>query len=538
MRSYSALSAFLLLCPVPALAQSRATSAIVPQDRPDQRRAAPTGGRAVGQLPRERAAAPIQPFTLTRVDIEGSTLPSARFAAAYAPFLGKQMDGAQLQAIVDAVAQVYAHSDIALYTVLVPSQNHEGGVLRLQAVEGYVENAVVRGANAKMRRLVGRYLAPVVRERPLTKRTLQRYVSLIRDVPGLYPDLNFERGDHPGAVRLVISAKPKPFQIGLGINDRGTALLGKTQGEVDGYANSLFVGGDQLRLTYARPIRAPYYQSGSIAYAMPLNADGLTLQVNAGKLHTRPHDLPLRGNATSLAAQISYAAVRSFTQNLLLSVGLDGVNSNNAFLGFTFSNEHTRALRMAATYSFNTDRNQLSATASQSFGLGALGARVLDPGLSQVGFRKTNIRLNDDVAIGKAFVLRVDAAAQISSDRLPATEQFTLGGDEFGRAYETALLAGDSGYAGSAEFAFRPNLPKSLAGSEVYAFVDGGHVRYHSRDGNAGVGSHLGSYGGGVRLAVLSRASFGVEAARGFDNPVIYEDRKKWRLLFSVRTLF
>ena len=540
MRRKLALSATLLLLPAHAFAQSRVSTAIVPQDRPDQRPAARGGrGRPVGQLDRVRTAAPIQPFTLTRVVIEGATLPDNAFAAAYAPFIGKVMDGQQLQAIVDAMADAYGHSNIALYTVLVPPQGHEGGVLRLKAVEGYVESAVVRGANGKMRRLAGRYLAPVVREHPLTKSTLQRYVSLIRDIPGLYPDLTFERGDRPGAVKLVITAKPKPFQLAFGINDRGTALLGRTQGEVDGFANSLLIGGDQFRLTYARPIRAPDYQSASIAYAVPLDADGLTLQLNAGKLHTRPRDLSLRGNATSAGAQVNYALIRDFKNSLLLSAGLDGVNSNNAFLGFTFSNERTRAARFAASYTLNTDRNQLSASASQSFGLDAFGARLLDSTVSQISFRKINLRLADNLLIGKSLVLRLDGAAQLTGDRLPATEQFTLGGDEFGRAYETALISGDSGHAGSAELALRPAaLPKALAGSEVYTFIDGGSVQYHGRNGFPASTSHLGSYGGGVRLAVLNRAALGVEAARGFNNPVFYEDRKKWRMLFNIRTLF
>jgi hemolysin activation/secretion protein len=526
------------LAALPALAQSGPAGAIVPPDRADRHPQPHAGrGHAIGRLPRTAAAA-FQPFTLAHVTIDGSSLPEDAFAPAVAPFLGKLLDAGQVQALVDALGAVYERSDVALYTLVVPAQDHAGGGLRLTAVEGAVERIVVRGAGAKMRRLVGNTLAPLIREHPLAKRSLQRRVSLVRDIAGLDPDISFERGDQPGMVRLVVVAKPRPFQLAFGLNDRGTALLGKTQGEIDLYANSLIAGGDQVRLSYARPIRAPYYQAASIAYSVPLTADGLTLQINAGKLKTRPRDIPIRGHATSLGGTLSYAAIRDYRTNFVVSAGLDGVNSDNAFLGALFSNERSRALRLAAALTLSSDRNQFSASVSESFGLDAFGARLLDPTLSELDFRKTNVRVADNLAVGKTFALRLNGAAQLTGGRLPATEQFTLGGDEFGRAYETALLSGDTGYAGSAELAWLPTgLPKSLAGSEIYGFVDGGHVGTHDRAGFDGFSSHLGSWGGGARVAVLSRVVLQIEAARGFNNPVYYEDRRKWRLLFAVRSM-
>ncbi|HMI19131.1 MAG TPA: ShlB/FhaC/HecB family hemolysin secretion/activation protein [Sphingomonas sp.] len=538
MRVGLAIAAWALAA-LPVHAQSGPASAIVPPDRADRHPAAHAGrGRTVGHLPRGSAAGSVQPFVLTHVAIDGSSLPDSTFAPAIAPFLGKSLDAAQVQALVDALADIYERSDVALYTLVVPTQDHAGGVLRLTAVEGAIERVVVRGAGAKMRRLVGNTLAPLIREHPLAKGSLQRRVSLVRDIAGLNPDISFERGDQQGMVRLVVVAKPRPIQLAFGLNDRGTALLGKTQGEIDLYANSLIAGGDQLRLSYARPIRAPYYQAASIAYAVPLDADGLTLQVNAGRLKTRPRDIPIHGHATSLGGTISYAAIRDFRTNLVVSAGLDGVNSNNAFLGALFSNERSRALRLASALTISSDRNAFSASVSESFGLDAFGAHLFDPTLSELDFRKTNLRLADNLAIGKTFALRLNGAAQATGDRLPATEQFTLGGDEFGRAYETALLSGDTGYAGSAEFAWVPaGLPQSVAGSEIYSFVDGGHVRTHARAGFDGFSSHLGSWGGGARLAVLNRVVLQLEAARGFNNPVFYEDRRKWRLLFAIRSV-
>ena len=63
-----------------------------------------------------------------------------------------------------------------------------------------------------------------------------------------------------------------------------------------------------------------------------------------------------------------------------------------------------------------------------------------------------------------------------------------------------------------------------------------GHVRYRSRFGQTGIDSRLASVGVGGRLAVAARTTLQLEAVKGLNNPVSYEDRKKTRLLFSIRS--
>ena len=99
---------------------------------------------------------------------------------------------------------------------------------------------------------------------------------------------------------------------------------------------------------------------------------------------------------------------------------------------------------------------------------------------------------------------------------------------------------GDIGLTGSAELAWRPGkiLPSALSGSELYGFVDGGKVWVKGRFGFPTNAYDLESAGGGVRLSVASKAVLQLEAARGLTNPVPFLERKDWRLIFTVRTLF
>jgi len=535
--------AALIVAAVPGLGFAQtAPTRIVPQNRPDQTPAAPHPPQASPEPPKVEQAPPrVRPFVLAGVQLQGSTLPPAAVAAAYRPFVGRTMDGRNLIQLSDAIAAVYETAGYALYTVIIPDQDFAGGVARLVAVEGYIEGARIEGPTDRRRRaLVDSYVAKLKAEKPLKRRTLQRYVSLIRDIPGLFPEANLSTGSQPGAVNLDLVLKPRTAQFGLGVNNRGTAYLGRTQVQADLYLNSLLRQGDRTQLTVAAPTRAQLFQYYGLGHIQPIGADGATVQANVGYMRTKPKNTGLRGRATSAGVQVSYPIIRSFNQDLYLNVGLDGLNADNAFLGFTFSDDRTRAVRATLSYSKTTEKSLLAASGSLSRGVNALGARVTSSALSELDFTKVNGRLAFNRVLGDVFVVRLAGAGQYSGDRLPGSEQFALGGDEFGRGFEASIVAGDYGYGASAELAWRPAkvFTGALSGSELYGFADGGEVWYRGRLGFPASNASVRSAGGGARFVVKQRAVIQVEAARGLNDPVPFLDRENWRGIVNIRTLF
>lgn len=532
----------LSLAAAPAAAVAQSPSVVVPEARADQ---TPPPPRERPELtPQAGSATPgvpqIAPFTLTSVTVEGSSLPPAQLDAAWRPFVGRTMDGAQLEQLTDALVAAYERSDVAIYTVLVPAQDFTDGRVRIQALEGWIEAVQVRGGEGgKARAKAEAYLARIGAERPLRRSTLQRYVSLVRDIPGLRSDMQLVTGSDPEAVRLELDIDPRPVQLGLAANNRGTAFLGRTQLSADLYLNSLLQGGDQTRLTYATPTDTERFQYYAASHLAPLNDDGTTLQLTTGHLRTRPAGVPIRGRATSGGVVVTHPLIRSYDRDLYVSLGLDGIDADNAFLGAKFSDERTRALRAAAAYTWQSDRRLAYVAATGSFGLDAFGARTLAPALTDIDFVKLNGRARFTSYVGDRVILRLNAAGQWTDDRLPASEQFALGGDEFGRAYEAAIVVGDYGYAASAELAWRPpGLPPQFGGSEAYGFVDGGRVWYRARVGFPTVDADLGSVGLGVRTAYGQRFLLELEAAKALSNPPPFGDRDDWRGVFALKTLW
>jgi hemolysin activation/secretion protein len=539
------LAAALTAVSLTTLAHAQtSTSPVVGQDRPDQNpRTTPRGEAAA---PPAQQAAPntptVAPFTVTAVRVEGASLPAARIEAVTRRFVGQRVDGEGVNRIADAVAAAYDGGPIALYTVTVPEQDFAGGVLRLAAVEGHITETVIQGevGNRDMS-LVRAYAAKLTAETPLTRRTLQRYLQLIRDIPELNPDVQILPGDKLGEVRLQLTLHPRTFRFGVAVNNRGTALLGRTQVELDAYAYSLFRQGDQTRLTFAAPTKIERFQYYAASHRTPIGANGMTVQANVGYLRTKPAFADLNGHAYSAGLQVSHPVVRSFSDAVYVTLGVDGLNSDNALFGQRLSQDRTRAVRLAASYSHETRDSFFAVSGSGSLGLGdALGGRTLNPMGSELDFAKFNAKAIYNTRLAKHFVVRGVVAGQVSGDRLPGSEQFALGGDEFGRGYEAALISGDKAVAGSLELALRPQsgLPQVLNGSELYGFVDGGRVWYRARFGFPTDRLELASVGGGVRVAIKQKVEFQVEAARGLSNPVFFLDRKDTRVIFAVRSIF
>lgn len=540
MRWSMFLLAAMAASTTPAWAQAQTgSSVIVNQTRPERK---PPARAAAPRKPEPQAAAAtpqITPFLLRQVRVEGASIPAARLEAAWRPFIGRTLDGPGLTRLADAIGEAEDQAGIALYNVVAPDQDFSGGVLRLQVIEGHVDKLEIQG-DARAARLVRAYGDRIVRERPLRRATLQRYVSLIRDIPGLNAELDLKPGTDTGAETLTVSLKPKTVQLGLAVNNRGTSLLGRTQAEGDLFLNSLPRAGDQTRLAVAVPTDIERFQYYALSHSTPLNADGTTGQVGISYLRTKPKGTTLEGDAQSLSFQISHPLIRSYVDNLYLTAAVDGLNSNNALLGLTISNDRTRALRAGVAYSHQTDKLALVAAATVSQGLDALGARVSDPALAEVGFRKLNLKLAFNVEVVPHIVLRLNGSAQLSGDRLPAAEQFALGGEEFGRGYEAAAIVGDTGVAGSGEIAWRPDsLPPMFKGSEAYGFADAGRVNFKSRFGLPDQRARLASAGGGVRLAVSEHTLVEAEAAKALrDLDPFTPGGKGWRAVFSIKTVY
>ncbi|MCR5876560.1 hypothetical protein LRS10_21875 [Phenylobacterium sp. J426] len=474
------------------------------------------------------------------ITLRGASLPEAQLKAAWAPFIGRALDTSTLQALANAVTGVYASSDFAIYKVFIPVQTFAGGEVVIAVTEGYIGQVAITGdVETRHLRLLKKYSAKLTEEKPLQKPRLERYLSLIRDIPGMVVEPKLTESRIEAAYLLTLDIERKRVSREITISDRGTPRLGRTQAQAVLVVNSLLQQGDQTRITVAAPVEIDPFQYYAISHSAPIGSEGLRVTASIGRLRTRPKDSPITGEATTAGVAFTYPLIRSYGENLYLTAGLDGQDSDNAVYGQTFSSDHTRAARLSLSWSKQSARQADAISATGSWGLDILGADA-DARLTDDDFKKLNLYLGRDRALGEEWVARWRGTAQLSDGRLPAAEQLALGGEQFGRAFGSATLTGDYGAAGSFELGWSSKSlwPRSLDGSELYGFVDWGKVWIRSRfDGLLPEQEHdLGSVGAGVRLNWRRKVVFNVEGAKAIETP--YGDDDPWKLLFGWRSLF
>ncbi len=515
-----------------AVAQLQPNNNPVANGRLDQATPAPL------VVPRERpkkAVVTVGPgTTITAIRFVGSDAPAAVVAAA-TPFVGQQASQANLIELAGAISTAFEQTDIALYSIAIPDQDFHDGIVVVDLTDGWVDKVDVGGI-AGPNRLVGNRARRLIGEKPLTRHRLERQMALIQAIPGLHADLSYDNPEGDDSVAIIGSGRQDRFQVAAGINNRGPHLLGSTilQAGVDAF--SALVDGDQASASvYATP-DFRHFRAFNLVYTTPIGIDGLALSASAGKIATRARDLDIKGKATFAGMSLSYAAIRSAHEAMDVSLGVDGVNSDNALFGNLFTTERTRAVRLAAAFAQSRGPTDLQLAASLSHGLGIFGARADATG-GQTGFFKANASASLEHRFTPQFIGRLLAAAQITGNRLPGTELFSVGGPAIGRGFDTGIVSGDSGIGGLAELAFRPIEDGNFAKSEVYGFTDNARVRTHARLGAPGQSFSLASAGAGVRVNFKDKMQFGLEAAAILERPTPAV-RKDYRLTFAYSIKF
>lgn len=194
----------------------------------------------------DRAPAPVVPVTAPKpkrprpsVAATGTATPIAgiRFIGAKAPrrvaeagkaFLGKPASSETLQDLAAALSDAYGGSPIALYTIAIPEQDFAGGVVTVHLTEGRIVKAAVKGEAGRHRLLRAR-MAPMLGEAPLSRRTFERQVSLMRTIPGMTFDTDFTDPDGTGALAMTVVPKQRRHKFSFGVGNRGVDLLGDGQ---------------------------------------------------------------------------------------------------------------------------------------------------------------------------------------------------------------------------------------------------------------------------------------------------------------------
>jgi hemolysin activation/secretion protein len=488
---------------------------------PDRREKVPDIAPAV---PDRGPSVQVQPerFTLIGAEITGSTVYSAaRLGDFYEAYLGREISVAEVDAIVKAITEQYRSDGYVLSRAVAPPQPLEFGVLRIRIVEGYVDRVAFAGDRPGRQALLDEMADRIRAERPLTLATMERYLLLMADSPGVTVEPGLvEIEPDTGAYRLEIALAHDRIDGFATFDNRGTTTVGPHQTYFGANANSAFGLLERTRVAaFTVPGAPEELRYGEINHEQVLDAEGtrayFTLSrsiVDIGRAGTSSKE---NSHGTRVVVGMSHPVLRRRESNLTLRLNFDALDSDKNSPNDVYD-DRLRVLRLGVEFNARDGwggTNWISAQLSRGFDI--LHASDSDSTLlsrtnGRARFHKLTLDATRLQTIGDGWAVQASAVGQASPHTLLSSEEFGVGGSRFGRAYDPSDISGSQGAAGFLELQYDPPLKVPLLESyQFYAFYDGGAVW-----GSGFTRASMVSAGGGVRFQTTYDVSGGVEVAK------------------------
>jgi hemolysin activation/secretion protein len=500
--------------------------------------------------PAAPAGAETQRFALSSLSVEGVTAFSDdEIRGLYADRLGTEISLADLFGIAQEITRLYSDSGYPLSVAFVPAQEIEGGAARIKVHEGYVAEVEITGDAGSSRPALDRLAGRLMGERPLSARTLERYLLLANDLPGVSVQAVIDRASaEPGAIKVIFAVERRQVNAALTINNRGSAAIGPIRVQTSAAMNGLMLSGDRLRGDIVQTTDGDELSFFALGYDVPLGDDGFRFGFVGSWSDSNPgtevlEALSFNSDGWTAGFEGSYPVIRSRSRNLILGGSLDYKELESRFDSVINSRDVLWAGR--ANLAFDTmgsagGVSSLFLQLSQGFDVGEATAKG-DPDASRARGTAEFFSVLMDAGrvqpLGDGSVeLALASRLQIAGQKLLASEECGYGGAAMGRAFDNFEISGDHCFLASAEI--RRREPTVIVGDLLiapYGFVDVGHVWTH---GAAAPGQESAmdaqSLGGGFRFSLGESLSAYLEYAQPFSHDVTLEENRDARLFVGL----
>jgi hemolysin activation/secretion protein len=546
------------------------TVPIVPQGSPIPRVAPPQPprvgpGLSTAPPPSVSTSGQVGQVTVRSVRIEGATaFPEARLLAeAGGPLTGPAVPVTNLEAARAAILALYRNEGYVFSTV--DAVLSPDGGLRLVVGEGQITEVQLDGDIGPAGTQVLRFLEQLKAARPLDIATLERWLLLAQDIPGVsLRTLLRPAGTAPGSLVLVARVSRRPVSGFVTADNRAFRLTGPEQalGVVQLNSFTQFAERTEISLLYGAQSTQLF---GQIASEFYLGGSGLRMRLYGGRGEARPsgvlNAIGYEGTTTVAGVSLSYPVLRRRAYSLNVVAGFDLLDSeitigNGSGGDVRVSRDQLRVLRLGAEgaiYDLLLGASRPASNTLQvrlSHGLDAFGAtgsndrdagrQGFEPAFTSFAFDATRVQTLFSPWDGATVALQGTLAGQWSDDVLPLAERFFLGGARLGRGFYAGEVTGDRALAGSLELQLGFSYEQTLLSRSVrlaplfYVFHDRGRT-WENRA--ADPDRRIASSGVGIRLGIDELAELQVEGVRretrrpDGNTAALHEDAIYWRVL-------
>jgi hemolysin activation/secretion protein len=496
-----------------------------------------------------------QRFVLRKVVVDGNTVYSDdQLKFAYEDMLGKEISLLDAQTIVKRITDYYRSHDYILSQAIVPSQNIKDGVLKIRVVEGFINDVQIQGdiKGDRASKILTAYAGSIKNERPIRTSDLERYLLLMDDLPGttakgvVHPSKTT-----PGAADLLVNIEHKTYEASYTVDNRGSKAVGPFQHSATFAANSILGQYDRTVARFITTSPTTELRFIDLQHEEQIGSEGTRLVFTGSGSHSEPGDslkeLDIRSNSTFFQAKLLHPFQRSRKENMVGRAIFDARNTEtDVFNVINLNKDKLRVVRAGGNYDFADQWSGVNLfDAEIAHGLDIFGSTDENDNQSRTDVEPDFTKINFDITrtqpLPSGFSVFTAVSGQYAFDKLLAAEQFTLGGANFGRAYDPGELSGDHGIAGKIELRYGQGISDPLLQSyQVYGFYDVGRVWLRGAGPGENDKMSLASAGLGLRANFSQAFSSNVEVADPLTKPAANQGGHSHspRLFFSVTGRF
>ena len=415
--------------------------------------------------------------------IRGSSVYSAsELFSVYGERLGKPITTEAARSIANRIADKYVNDGFSRPGIRIDDRMVTVGVLAIDITETRISAVDITGDPGPYGTQL-RSLGQRLGDDPLLRSAdLQSTMRLMRGLPGLKLTASTQADSgEPGAYRLNVDTEFRPISGTVRLTNRGTDQIGPQflLGQVT--ANGLFAGRADIGVMFGSASSYGEYHGLGSSARIAVH-DELSLAVSGFRSRSDPTESPLDRDDRYLRDRLTLGIVkRPFSESnrqSTLTAGLRAEDLEVARSGTGFRDERLRLIDFGMRFTVRPRSTaQFAAGFELTKGINGMGSGLhaddLDDDPRSADF---SLLVLDFVRVARLtdfWSWRLNGFGQYSSDAIPYSQRFKIGGDRLGRGFEVAEIAGDRGIGAKIELTRRLNGIPDVAGPvSVYSFYD------------------------------------------------------------------
>jgi hemolysin activation/secretion protein len=436
-----------------------------------------------------------------RFEFVGNTAFSqGKLNSTIANFTGKAITFAELLKAANQITELYVQKGYITSGAYIPSQEFRSGIIKIQVVEGSLEDIQVNVIKGRLNSNYVRSRLAIATTKPLNINRLQEALQLLQLNPLIERlDAELTAGTRPGVNSLAVTVKgARTFNAQLSINNNRNPSIGSFERGIELSEANLLGLGDRLSFAYRNTDGSNSFEGG---YTLPVNPRNGTIAFNYWITNNKiiepafkdfNIEVDSREFELTFRQPILQRATPEISQELTLSLTAARRESNSSIQGVEFplflgadDQGETRIseLIFAQEWLQRSRQEVLAARSELNLGIGAFNATISnnEPDSrffmwrGQIIYLRLLSQPTGQPAIGPTLLLRSNV--QLASDSLVSFEQFSLGGQGTVRGYRQDVLLSDNGIFASAELRLPiARLPEVQGTLQVAPFIDVGTV--------------------------------------------------------------